>query len=117
MDGRIKDLLKEHTEEFQIDDMHENGVHDYLKFIKFGYGRCSDHASKDIRMGYMTRKEAIQMVKKYDSVKPVKDAKDGYHKERKDFDKVADTLEIHEFGKMKKIFGIKIIFGIITCVI
>ena len=23
-----------------LDDMHENGVHDYLKFVKFGYGRA-----------------------------------------------------------------------------
>ena len=22
-----------------LDDMHENGIHDYLKFVKFGYGR------------------------------------------------------------------------------
>ena len=58
-----------------LDDMHENGAHDYLKYIKFGYGRCSDHASKDIRMGYMSRDNAIKMVKKYDHVKPYKDLK------------------------------------------
>jgi len=46
-----------------LDDMHENGIHDYMKFIKFGYGRASDHASKDIRDGYMTREEGIQMVR------------------------------------------------------
>ena len=34
-----------------LDDIHENGIHDYLKYIKFGYGRCTDHASKDIRSG------------------------------------------------------------------
>ena len=56
-----------------LDDMHENGIHDYLKFIKFGYGRCSDHASKDIRMGYLTRDEGIKLVKKYDHIKPLKD--------------------------------------------
>lgn len=56
-----------------LDDMHENGIHDYMKWIKFGYGRCSDHASKDIRTGYMTRDEAIEMVKKYDHVKPYRD--------------------------------------------
>src|SRR5439155_10110780 len=27
-----------------LDDIHENGIHDYLKFVKFGYGRGSDHA-------------------------------------------------------------------------
>jgi len=51
-----------------LDDRYENGIHDLMKFIKFGYGRCSDHASKDIRTGYMTREEGIKMVKKYDHV-------------------------------------------------
>lgn len=51
-----------------LDDRYENGVHDLLKFVKFGYGRASDHASKDIRTGYMTRGEGIEMVRKYDHV-------------------------------------------------
>jgi N-acetyl sugar amidotransferase len=51
-----------------LDDRYENGIHDLLKFVKFGYGRGSDHASKDIRTGYMTREEGIEMVKKYDHV-------------------------------------------------
>jgi len=51
-----------------LDDRYENGIHDLMKFIKFGYGRGSDHASKDIRAGYMTREEGINMVKKYDHV-------------------------------------------------
>lgn len=51
-----------------IDDKYENGVHDLLKFIKFGYGRASDHSSKDIRTGYMNREEGVQMVKKYDHI-------------------------------------------------
>jgi hypothetical protein len=51
-----------------LDDRYENGIHDLMKFIKFGYGRASDHASKDIRTGYMSRKEGIEMVRKYDSV-------------------------------------------------
>lgn len=51
-----------------LDDRYENGVHDLLKFVKFGYGRCSDHVSKDIRAGYLSRKEGIDLVKKYDHV-------------------------------------------------
>lgn len=51
-----------------LDDRYENGAHDLLKFIKFGYGRASDHSSKDIRTGYMTRDEGIAMVRKYDHV-------------------------------------------------
>jgi hypothetical protein len=52
-----------------LDDRYENGAHDYLKWIKFGYGRATDHATKDIREGLMTRAEGIEMVKKYDHVK------------------------------------------------
>lgn len=52
-----------------LDDMHENGVHDYLKYIKFGYGRCTDHACKDIRAKLMTRQQALELVQKMDHVK------------------------------------------------
>ena len=48
--------------------MHENGIHDYMKYIKFGYGRATDHASKDIRMKYITRSKGIEYVKKYDHI-------------------------------------------------
>ena len=51
-----------------LDDRYENGAHDLLKFIKFGYGRASDHASKDIRNGLMTRDKGIEMVREYDHV-------------------------------------------------
>lgn len=51
-----------------LDDRYENGVHDLLKFIKFGYGRASDHGSKDVRSGRMTREEAIEAVRTYDHV-------------------------------------------------
>jgi len=53
-----------------LDDRYENGIHDLMKFVKFGYGRASDHACKDIRDGYMTRDEGIEMVRKYDHVVP-----------------------------------------------
>jgi len=53
----------------KIDD-HANDVHDYLKYLKFGYGRGTDHATQEIRCGRMTREEGIELVEKYDSVKP-----------------------------------------------
>ena len=52
----------------ELDDRYENGVHDLLKFIKFGYGRATDHGSKDIRMKYITRSKGIDYVKKYDHI-------------------------------------------------
>ncbi len=54
----------------KLDDIHANGTHDYLKYLKFGYGRCTDDASTEIRHGRMTREEGISMVAKYDHVRP-----------------------------------------------
>ena len=51
-----------------LDDRYENGVHDLLKFLKFGYGRASDHASKDIRAGHLSRSQGIDMVRQYDHI-------------------------------------------------
>lgn len=76
-----------------VDDMHENGIHDYLKFVKIGYGRGTDHASKDIRDGKITRKEGIELVMQYDSVRPTKDLArwlDYVDMTENDFNKIAD---------------------------
>lgn len=54
----------------KLDDIHANGVHDYLKYLKFGYGRATDDASTEIRHGRMTREEGIEMVMRYDHVRP-----------------------------------------------
>ena len=59
-----------------LDDMHDNGIHDYMKWIKFGYGRATDHTTKDIRAGRMTRDEGIKEVLKRDHIKS-KDLKGG----------------------------------------
>jgi len=56
-----------------LDDMHENGIHDYMKFVKFGYGRATDHSCKDIRTGYITREQGMEYVRSLDHVKPTKD--------------------------------------------
>jgi len=77
-----------------LDDMHENGAHDYLKFVKFGYGRCTDHASKDIRSGIMDRGDAVALVRKHDPVRPsdIKRWCDYVGMSEKDFDAIADTF-------------------------
>ena len=77
-----------------LDDMHENGVHDYLKYVKFGYGRCTDHACKDIRAGLLSRDEAIELVRRYDHVKP-RDLErwlEYVGMDEEEFDRMADTF-------------------------
>ena len=44
-------------------------LHDYFKYLKFGYGRAADQAGIDIRHGRMTRQEGQKMVEKYDNGK------------------------------------------------
>jgi len=78
-----------------LDDMHENGVHDYMKFVKFGYGRATDHASKDIRAGYMSREQGVEMVRRYDHVKPMRDLRrwlDYVGMDEVEFDAIADRF-------------------------
>ena len=80
---------------FGLDDMHENGIHDYLKFVKFGYGRATDHTTKDIRSGLMTRAEGVELVRKYDHVKPRRDLErwlEYVDMTESDFDYVCDTF-------------------------
>ena len=47
-------------------------VHDYMKFVKFGFGRATDHACLDVRNGRMMREEAVATVQKYDGKLPKK---------------------------------------------
>jgi hypothetical protein len=37
-----------------------------LKFIKFGFGQCTDQACYDFRDGYLTKQQAVDLVLKYD---------------------------------------------------
>jgi N-acetyl sugar amidotransferase len=48
---------------------HAHDVHDYLKYLKFGYGRATDDASMEIRHGRLTREEGIELVQRYDHVR------------------------------------------------
>jgi len=38
----------------------------HLKYQKFGYGRATDQACRDIRTGYITREEGFELARKYD---------------------------------------------------
>ena len=47
-----------------------HGLHDYLKFVKYGFGRATDHACIDIRNKRLTREEGLKLVKQYDGKYP-----------------------------------------------
>lgn len=53
-----------------IDCVHYSGLHDYIKHLKHGYGKITDHVSREIRWGRLSREEGIKLVKKYENVPP-----------------------------------------------
>jgi len=46
------------------------GLHDYLKYTKYGFGRATDHACLDIRNGRIDRAAGVDLVRKYDGKYP-----------------------------------------------
>jgi len=46
------------------------GIHDYVKFLKFGYGKATDHASRDIRLKRLSREDGIKLIEKFESELP-----------------------------------------------
>lgn len=51
-------------------DNHQTGIHDYFKFLKFGFGRATDIACLHIRRGRITREDGLEIVKKHDGKFP-----------------------------------------------
>jgi hypothetical protein len=49
---------------------HSAGLHDYLKYLKLGYSKVTDHVCREIRLKRMTRETGIGLIKKYTDKKP-----------------------------------------------
>lgn len=56
-----------------VDDLHYAGVHDVIKMRKLGYGLATDHASREIRYGRLTREEGRLLARAYADA-PARDA-------------------------------------------
>lgn len=51
-------------------DNHQTGIHDYFKYLKFGFGRVTDLACMHIRRGRITRQDGQEAVKRLDGKFP-----------------------------------------------
>ncbi len=76
-----------------IDCVHYNGLHDYIKYLKYGYGKITDHATREIRWGRLSRDKGIELVERYEHVKPT---------DIKYFLKWAEISENELFGHIKR---------------
>jgi N-acetyl sugar amidotransferase len=51
-------------------DNYQTGIHDYFKYLKFGFGRATDHVCMQIRRGRLTRTDGLRMVQRLDGKFP-----------------------------------------------
>lgn len=51
-------------------DNYQTAIHEYFKYLKFGFGRASDHASLHIRRKRITRETGMEIVKRLDGKFP-----------------------------------------------
>lgn len=84
-----------YTKYSSLDDKID-GQHYYTMLIKFGQGRCMNDANRDIRDGYLSRDEAISLMKKYDQEFP-----------KKNFDTFLNYINIDEDQYFEKIDSVR----------
>ncbi len=80
-------------------DNHQTGIHDYFKFLKFGFGRATDIACLHLRRGRITRQDALDLVRMHDGKfpwtylgKPLADILDPLDLTVDDFVKICDRF-------------------------
>lgn len=88
-------------------DNHQTGIHDYFKFLKFGFGRATDIACLHLRRGRITRQDALEMVRKHDGKfpwtylgKPLEDILEPLEMSVEEFVKICDRFTNKKIFKM-----------------
>lgn len=51
-----------------IDCHYYSGLHDKIKMVKWGFGQVVDNASREIRLGRLSREQALSLVKYYQEI-------------------------------------------------
>ena len=86
-------------------DNYVHGIHDYLKYLKFGFGRATDLANNYIRRGLLNREDAISLITKNDGIYPSKYLDKSleeillhYQISKSEFDRVCDDYTNYELS-------------------
>ena len=90
-------------------DNHQTGIHDYFKFLKFGFARATDIACLHVRRGRITRQDALEIVIARDGKfpwtyldKPLKDILDPLDLSVDEFIKICDRFTNKKIFKRDK---------------
>jgi N-acetyl sugar amidotransferase len=80
-------------------DNHQTGIHDYFKFLKYGFGRATDIACLHIRRGRLSREDGLRLVERLDGRfpwtylgKPIEDILDEIDMTLEEFVQVCDRF-------------------------
>lgn len=86
-------------------DNHQTGIHDYFKFLKFGFGRATDLACLHVRRGRISRQDALELVRLHDGKFP-------WSYLGKPLEKILEPLDltVEEFSKICDRFTNKKLF-------
>lgn len=86
-------------------DNHQHGIHDYFKFLKFGFSRASDIACLHVRRGRISRQDALEIVR-------ARDGKFPWSYLGKPLDQILDRIDmtVDEFVKVCDKFTNKKLF-------
>lgn len=53
-----------------VDCFNYSDVHDYIKYLKWGYGKVNDHVAREIRLKRLTARESVALIEHYTQRKP-----------------------------------------------
>lgn len=81
--------------------LHSVGLHDFIKLLKLGYSRITDHAVRELRLKRLNRTQALGLVKFYRDKRP---------NDIGVFQNWLDISEEYLFSKLKQITNSKLIF-------
>ena len=87
-------------------DNYQVGIHDYFKYLKFGFGRATDIMNNLIRRKIITREDALEIVKKHDGIYPhsylnknIENILEYINMSLDDFDKICDNFTNNQLFK------------------
>ena len=90
-------------------DNYQTGIHDYFKFLKYGFGRATDLVSIHLRRGRITRPQGLNMIMKHDGKypstylgKPLDEILDPLGLKIEEFDAICDRFTNVELFKVDK---------------
>ena len=90
-------------------DNYVHGIHDYLKYLKFGFGRATDVANNYIRRNLLSRNDAIKIVSENDGLYPssyldknLKEILDYFEINIDHFNQVCDDYTNYELFELDK---------------